>query len=435
MDDGYTVAVVGDLLIASPAMPYHETQELAAILKRADVVAGNLENIIHDTRTYKLPIVNNGVLAGMTSEPGVAKDLRAMGITMVGRANNIVSGYGIEGMRETSQWLDEAGIVHAGVGETLGQARAARYLSTAKGRTAIVSFATTFESHGMAQDPNGLVPGLPGLSPLRMNREVVVTSTQMQVLRDLREALPDKAQQRYDAMTASQTSTPVAGAADKLQLFGTWYKPGSSPGYTFEPNRLDEHQILQGIRNGKANADFLITSVHSHEGDIQAIKDMAHKAIDAGADLWLGTGNHVLRGIEIYKGRPIFYSLGDFFFQVNPIGEPVSRAMYDARLIDPNLATDAEYQNQVWPRQPAGLYQSIIAVSKFEKNQLSEVRLYPIDLGQDRRMSSRGRPRLADKTTGDHILNSLKELSAPYGTVIKIEGNVGVIRVAPTGKR
>ena len=37
--------------------------------------------------------------------------------------------------------------------------------------------------------------------------------------------------------------------------------------------------------------------------------------VDAGADLFVGHGPHVLRGVEIYKGKPIFYSLGDFIFQ------------------------------------------------------------------------------------------------------------------------
>ena len=46
----------------------------------------------------------------------------------------------------------------------------------------------------------------------------------------------------------------------------------------------------------------------------------AKAAIDAGADAFLGTGVHVLRGIEIYKGRPIFYGLGEFFRQMDVVG-------------------------------------------------------------------------------------------------------------------
>ena len=41
----------------------------------------------------------------------------------------------------------------------------------------------------------------------------------------------------------------------------------------------------------------------------------ARAVIDAGADVFVGHGPHVLRGIEIYKGKPIFYSLSNFIFQ------------------------------------------------------------------------------------------------------------------------
>ena len=48
-------------------------------------------------------------------------------------------------------------------------------------------------------------------------------------------------------------------------------------------------------------ADFVVTA--------------AHLAIDAGADIFVGHGPHILRGIEIYKGKPIFYSMANFAFE------------------------------------------------------------------------------------------------------------------------
>jgi poly-gamma-glutamate capsule biosynthesis protein CapA/YwtB (metallophosphatase superfamily) len=41
--------------------------------------------------------------------------------------------------------------------------------------------------------------------------------------------------------------------------------------------------------------------------------DLAHKAIDNGADAFVGHGIHLVRAIEIYRGKPIFYGLGEFF--------------------------------------------------------------------------------------------------------------------------
>ncbi|MHC2357550.1 hypothetical protein ACVMB3_007073 [Sinorhizobium meliloti] len=78
------------------------------------------------------------------SVPDLGRDLKSMGFNLVSRANNHSPHWGVEGMRETRRLLDENGITHAGVGENLSQAAAARFVETAKGRVALVSFATTF---------------------------------------------------------------------------------------------------------------------------------------------------------------------------------------------------------------------------------------------------------------------------------------------------
>ena len=70
------------------------------------------------------------------------------------------------------------------------------------------------------------------------------------------------------------------------------------------------------------------------------------------------------------------------------------------------------------------------AVSEYADGSLAEVRLYPIELGYDSpRMAHRGVPRMADSATARRILERLQELSAPYGTEISIQGNVGIIRL------
>ena len=74
----------------------------------------------------------------------------------------------------------------------------------------------------------------------------------------------------------------------------------------------------------------------------------------------------------------------------------------------------------------------MVAVSRFEKGQLAEVRLYPVQLTDDGvRMAHRGVPRLASPAAAQRILTRLQKLSQPFGTTIAIEGNIGVIRPAP----
>lgn len=79
-------------------------------------------------------------------------------------------------------------------------------------------------------------------------------------------------------------------------------------------NPDDLRDILKSIRNGKQYSDFLIATIHTHEaGEYPSdsyptdfLVELAHKAIDNGADAFVGHGVHVLRGVEIYKGRPFF---------------------------------------------------------------------------------------------------------------------------------
>jgi poly-gamma-glutamate synthesis protein (capsule biosynthesis protein) len=73
-------------------------------------------------------------------------------------------------------------------------------------------------------------------------------------------------------------------------------------------------------------------------------------------------------------------------------------------------------------------YDSVVALSRFERGTLAEVRLHPIELTDDVRMAHRGVPRMASPQGAQRILARLQKLSAPLGTAITIEGNVGVIR-------
>ena len=84
-----------------------------------------------------------------------------------------------------------------------------------------------------------------------------------------------------------------------------------------------EAQILT-VRNAKEYADFAMFTMHVHQNRYayQAYSqdhypadymiELTHKLVDNGMDMYVGHGNHTMQGIEIYKGRPIFYNLGNF---------------------------------------------------------------------------------------------------------------------------
>ncbi|ESW76159.1 CapA family protein [Mesorhizobium sp. C280B] len=433
--DGFTMVAVGDLILSRPVTKYQHPgfHEIVEILRGADVTFGNMEMNIFDIRSFKgSPQAEYGG-AYLLSLPQIGPDLKDMGFNVVSRATNHTLDWGVEGMRETSRVLDENGIIHAGAGENLAQASAARFLETARGRVALVSFASSFTPMSPACDPADEAPGRPGLNALRLEKSIVVPAEMLHGLRQVRDALPDTKPGREDP--------------NRVMLAGILYKAGEKAGYTFQPDARDVANILRNIRRGKQFSDFCIATNHGHEpgGWCQEAPDyaqsFAHRLIDSGADAYIGHGPHQLRGIEIYKGRPIFYSLGNFFY--DPLHTPAGADMFEVYGKDPRVDTDAEVtvdeEAKGYPTADGLVgavtdpvhYESVITVCRFEQNQLSELRLYPVELGRSKRFANRGIPRLVTGPLAKAILERLQTLSKPFGTEILIENDVGVIKLRP----
>lgn len=433
--DGFTLVAAGDLVIddvlswklrrASPG--------LVELLQCADVTFGNFESTAIDLNKFGgWPEAEPGG-SWLVSSPRVPADLKAMGFNMVGRANNHTTDWGVAGMRYTDALLDEAGIVHAGTGNSLAEARAPRFLCVPAGRISLVAAASRFEPMSRASDPLGRIPGRPGVNALRTTRHVLVTPEQFEQLGRIRDAQPPGSIRPSIAASDAKSGT--------VTLFGTKYRVGSAGNmeFSFSMHERDLQDILRNIRQGKQTSDFSVVSMHTHEpgnySDVPPdfLPAFARQAIDNGADAVIGHGPHRLRGIEIYRGKPIFYSLGNFFFMENTY-QPLTRDAFDKEGIDPSSMTEAEllekkrvhgvFGDRVW-------YESVVAVNRFDaRGRLREVRLHPIEMHwNEGRDADRGIPRLAEGDAAARILRGIQRLSAPYGTEIGIEGNTGVIRV------
>lgn len=456
IDDGFTFAAVGDSIINRPHSQMLGTDPAFAavmeIIGAADVSFGNLETSLIDIRRFEgYPEAEDGG-CWCIAVPRTAQDLKDLGFDMFSRANNHALDWGREGMRETSHWLDDAGLIHAGSGEHRAAARAPRFLETPKGRVSLVSVASTFAEFSEAAPPRGAAPGRPGLNVLKTTRHTTVTEPMMRSLMSLRDAINEQ-----ERLNNIDTARPTAGVQlpaensddgepripEELSLFNTSFRLGDEPGYRYEMDEVDLHENLHSVREGKQLSDFLVVSIHVHETGLghdelaDFLPEFARATIDAGADAFVATGIHRLRPIEIYKGRPIFYGLGDFFW--SDIQGPFGNDYYERYADDINETygdahdvTDAElFLMMAGPESGFNdefVYQTVVPVSRYEGGQLAELRLYPVDLGHGRRLTESGVPRLAEPRVAQQILQRLAKMSAPFGTAIHIEDNVGVIR-------
>ena len=109
-----------------------------------------------------------------------------------------------------------------------------------------------------------------------------------------------------------------------VRLFGATVYPGASDRVVVTLNDVDRERVLHEVRNATDQADYVVVNSHSHEpGNASQtppewMVEFTHQVIDAGASAFIIHGPHQLRGVEIYRGRPIFYSLANFVFQNEP---------------------------------------------------------------------------------------------------------------------
>lgn len=424
--DQFTIAGGGDLIYLRPMLATVEARSpgLLELLRSADVTFGNFETSVIDlTDTKAVPQAESGG-TWMHADPGVPADVCAMGFNIVSHANNHATDWGVEGMEETGRSLTAAKLVWAGTGKTMAAARAPRYLDTTKGRVAIVSASSTFTPMSVAANPVGSVPGRPGVNSLRTRRSTIVSADELEVLA----GLAARSQLRSDGRKD-----------DGVTLMGSHYRAGppreGKLEFSYRVNQRDVDENLLSIRQAKQNGNFVIFSVHNHEPSnaSQVPADfaprLARDVIDVGADVYMGHGPHQLRGIEIYKGKPIFYSLGNFAMMNNSLDE-IPDDMFQQYGVKPGAATVPELLQARNARSfsDPNLYESVIAISRYVGGEVVEIKLYPIDLGVDAKGAAKGVPAMASPTRGKSILERLQQLSEPFGTRITIEKNVGIIR-------
>ncbi len=419
----FTMALSGDAIITRKISVYDEPQfnDMIGLIRSADVAFTNLEMLFHD---YEMHPMHKSGGTYMRAEPSLAKEIAWAGFDMVSRANNHTGDYGVDGMRLTTKYTAEAGLVQAGVGESLTEAREAKFLETANGRVALISCSATYPDHARAGKSRDDIPSRPGLNPLRFNVVNYITKEQFNELEASGKRLDSRMKKSDDGV---------------LSLFGQKFAVGDYVTVKTTSNRQDLIEIASVVKNASRLADYTIVTFHAHESDsIQSIPaqflvEFSKEMVDSGADIVVGHGPHILRGIEIYKGVPILYSLGDFIFQNETLLRLPTENYEPYKLGENHHVADFndaryDFERKGFPSRPQ-IWESVIAVPKWLDHQLIELRLYPISLGFGESPAVRGRPMFANKKLSKKIIGDLQKLSESYGTEIEFKKGIGFVKL------
>ncbi|HTM14713.1 MAG TPA: CapA family protein [Bryobacteraceae bacterium] len=346
-------------------------------LLKGDVVFTNLESAVAE----KGETIHEG--RGFLTPPEALDALTTFGFNLLSLSGNHAFDLRVKGIQNTIREADSRKIVHAGTGNNLTEAAAPAYLHTPKGTIALIASAS-----GLITPGGSATADRPGVNELRI-----------------------EAGGKENEATADLPGAPAN-----------------------TPNAEDSQRVLQSIRDARQHADLVIVYQHNHvfanrsfatiftEGMPERLapndwlRKWTHAEVDAGADIVVMHGAPLLHGVEIYRGKPIFYDLGNFIYNLVPtltyIDEPMS-------------------------------WESAIAYVQFEGGILKSVSLRPVALnvmgeGQpdvhneyadNQFLHTRGLPSPATGARAGYILQRLADLSKPFGTKFEIKGDTAEIKI------
>ena len=272
-----TLVLTGDIHlghVADPAEPFALVRD---VLGEADVVFGNLEGCLYDpsvTVDYKPGWHHVG--------PEPAPALMHGGFHALGCANNV--NFGAEAIMATVARLDEMGIAHTGAGADRAAARAPAIVERGGVRFGFLQYTSVFWPLG-----HEAADGSPGVAAIL-------------------------------AHTAYRPNQRIAEMPGGPPIVVTW------------PDAEYLDAFRRDVAALRERVDFLVASFHwGISGSVETADyqvAIAHAAIDSGADLVMGHGPHEIQAVEIYGGKPIFYSLGNFFFGEEPLYDFVGMAAF-----------------------------------------------------------------------------------------------------------
>ncbi|MBI2857724.1 MAG: CapA family protein [Chloroflexi bacterium] len=294
------------------------------VLKSGDIVIGQGEVAYTRSPFLTRPTVISA------PPPEHMRGLVQAGFNIITLAGNLIWNYGLPGIKDTLEWLSEHDISTVGAGMNIDEAR-----------------------HPVVMERNGIKVGIVDFNCVGPKEGW---------------ASPDKAGCAYiSILTHYEPLFPTPGGPAVLSTFA-------------EPRSLEA--ALDDIRRLRPQCDVLVVALHKGVTNTPVTladydRQVSHAAIDAGADLILGHHAHILKGIEVYKGKVIFHGLGNFVTVVPRVppkpGQPLDAWARASKQLY-NFDHDPEYPN--FPFHPEAR-QTIIAKCVVKGGRISQVGYVP----------------------------------------------------------
>jgi poly-gamma-glutamate capsule biosynthesis protein CapA/YwtB (metallophosphatase superfamily) len=337
-----TIVIVGDIMmwdkmeepLAKNGMNY-PFEATAPILRNADLTIGNLE----------CPIAVDAEKRQTTGffykvPPQTLSGLTWAGFKIMSLANNHIRDCGDAGVLETMKYLDEAGIRHFGAGRNLDEAKKFEVVDIGGLKVAFVGF---MSPEVYLVDGKDTTPKRFDDRKRRIYADLAATATRPGTV------IVEKAEEVRDLVSQAR------GQADLVVVYAHW-----------------------GVRYGRPVYDLQ--------------EQFAHTAIDAGADLVVGSHAHFWQGVEVYKNKAIVYGIGNFAFG-----------------------------SQNWAADEGLLVRAIVKGKK-----ISSVELYPTFI-QNRKVAYQSK--IMKDDSAKEMLGRLKDASRELGTKVKIEKEKAVVNL------
>jgi poly-gamma-glutamate capsule biosynthesis protein CapA/YwtB (metallophosphatase superfamily) len=225
----------------------------------------------------------------------------------------------------------------------------------------------------------------------------------------------------FDARENKSGVAPVRASTAYEQA--DW-QPGTPPRIVTKAFPDDLEAMVRDIQSLRPAVDVLVVSMHWGVHFVPSViatyqYEVGHAAIDAGADIIIGTHAHILKGIEVYRGKAIFFSLCNFCMDL-PIAGPVAKSMAaamqrpaitDVKIDRQNYCQIGHYAWEVDPQYPTYAFpadsrKSILVKCRIKEKKLSSVSFLPLWISKNGQPT----PLLQSDPRSEKVLNYMKWL-------------------------